>query len=172
MFSKRVKIFGRSVPLAAILAAVVTVVAAAAWLIIALTANVQVTSSSFGPFAVGIPLRLTSGDYSLNECSYTENPPGSGTWDVNWANAIPGRYCGIDVPVTNNGPVPGYASFVEVSSNPALAPVLECGTEITPGATENISFTYSLDETNSDPGQVYNGVVAELQIVHEAPACP
>lgn len=174
MLNRKVKLFGKSVPLAVVLLVLTSVVAFAAWVLFGITANVSVTSQDFGPFELqGSPLKdYNSAEMSGSDCTYIETAVGSGIWDVTMTNAVPGHWCGLTLNYLNDGPIVGYAKVNEISGNTGLISTLDCNVAIGAAETQPVNFNYRLDPANSDPGILYNGVQVQIEFSPDPPTCP
>ena len=99
MFNRKVRIFGKSVPVAIVILAIVATTAFAAWLIVVGTINANVSTATFD----GVSLDSATIDAS-STAACSASLAGS-TVTVNWADARPGEVCLIDLTVANtNGP--------------------------------------------------------------------
>lgn len=150
MFKKRISIFGKSVPLAAVVLGALATVAFASWLVIVATQSINITSASFN----------SSDLYVLN---YTKGGGAAGcnvnlsTGAVSWANAKLGESCTIVAEVHNDSPLPAVLNLDKSLADPGVV-INEnghAGAVIAPAGIYNYTWTISLDPALSSPDTNY-----------------
>lgn len=145
--TRKVRIFGRSVPLAIVALGVTTVVALGAWLIVVANIGGSVTSAGFGPFLINT---ASSGNPS---CGVTK---AGSTVTVSWSNATPSEVCPIQMNISNNGAISATLSLDQNGLDPAVALAdISGGLVLAPAGSANYQFEISLDPNLSDPSTTY-----------------
>jgi hypothetical protein len=143
--TKRIKVLGRSIPVAVIALAITAVVAMAGYLVIVRVINYQITTASFGPFS------LVSTSTSAGTCT---GAIVAGDLEVTWADPLPGDGCTIDLVHQNDGSNSAFGAFAEVAAVPEVAAAdLTCGLEMVAAGGQ---ATYRINvqiNGNAQPGQ-------------------
>jgi hypothetical protein len=142
-------------------------VAFAAWLIIQATANISVTTASFGPFG------SVSASTQQGSCTTVLNGGGSQV-DVTWSNVmLGGTPCAFRLVVSAPaGSTVGYGKWVAITSAPEVVlEDLSCGQATLPGGNKNYEARLTLG-ASSQPGTTYGPLSYQLQLAPSPQTCP
>lgn len=179
----RVRVLGRSVPVALLLLAAIVTTAAAGWLGTVLLGTIDISAG--GGYEIAITGAQQDGlcldADPVQGCGLVINSFTATSFDVSLHDISPDDWVrlhlGLLANATNSGPVylgplvtpPSWAGVVAVQY---MLTNLVCGSSVLPGQTGTVRLEFDFAGSTIQPNDVIAGEAVDLEFTATAPTCP